>query len=99
MRYNSWILPYAKAGKAGANLVKRQIAGLSKAGKLHLLPKLVVESAAKLIGYKLGMNYHRLPSSLCRRLSMHKLIWDKLEGNSNTVKAPYSSEQQKTQSF
>jgi len=79
MRCNAWILPYAASTKAGTKLIQKQLQGLRDAGKLRLVPKLAAESAAKLIGYKLGMNYNRLPNWLCRRLSMHRLIWDQIE--------------------
>ncbi|MCR8659831.1 glycosyltransferase family 2 protein [Paenibacillus endoradicis] len=88
MRCNAWIHPYASATKAGSKLVKKQIIGLRDARKLYLIPKLVAESAAKLIGYKLGMNYDRLPSKLCRRMSMHRLIWDQIDRGDLLVKTP-----------
>lgn len=79
MRCNAWILPYASATKSGSQLVKKQLKGLRAAGQLWLAPRLIIESAAKLIGYKLGMNFHRLPKRLCRWFSMHRLIWDQIE--------------------
>lgn len=88
MRNNAWILPYASATKAGSKLVMEQIKGLRAAGKMGLVMKLVLESAAKLVGYKLGMNYHRLPRGLCRRMSMHRLIWDQIERGDLYVKGP-----------
>jgi len=78
MRSQSWILPYAKAGKAGAGLVKKQLKALKQEKKLLLLPRLVLESAAKLLGYKLGVNVHRLPKFISRKLSMHTLIYEKI---------------------
>jgi len=88
MRCNAWILPFAATTKAGSSLIKRQLAGLVKAGKPHLIPRLVLESAAKLLGYKLGMNYNRLPKRLCRRLSMHRLIWNQIESGALQGAAP-----------
>lgn len=80
MRCNTWILPYASsATRSGSQLVKQQLKGLRAVGQWQLVPKLIAESAAKLIGYKLGMNFQRLPKRLCRRLSMHRLIWDQIE--------------------
>lgn len=81
MRCNIWILPYASVTKAGSKLVIHQMKGLISEGHWLVIPKLLAESAAKLIGYKLGMNFTRLPSKLCRRFSMHKLIWDIIEHN------------------
>lgn len=88
MRCNSWILPYAASAKAGSNLIRQQLFGLRKAGKLRLIPRLIAESAAKLIGYKLGMNFHRLPKRLCRSISMHRLIWNQIESGALQSEAP-----------
>jgi len=79
MRCNAWILPYASATKSGSKLVKQQLAGIHAAGQWKLIPRFIGETAAKLIGYKLGMNFHRLPKFFCRRVSMHPLIWRQIE--------------------
>jgi len=98
MRCNAWILPFSSSTKAGSNLIKRQLAGLVKAGKPHRIPRLAVESAAKLLGYKLGMNYDRLPKRLCRRLSMHRLIWNQIESGALQGAAPPASDYTKVHS-
>ena len=91
MRTQSWILPYAKVGKAGSGLVKRQLLELSKEKKIYLVPLLVIESAAKFIGYKLGMNIHRIPRTIARKLSMHTLIFEKI-----TAEQSVNGQQQST---
>lgn len=82
MRCNTWITPYSAVGKAGSNLVKLQLKELIRSRQWLLVPKLVAESAAKLIGYKLGMHYRRIPSFISRRLSMHRLILTHMESSS-----------------
>ncbi|WP_169083630.1 glycosyltransferase family 2 protein [Paenibacillus sp. PL91] len=81
MRCNAWITPYSAVGKAGSKLVKLQLQKLHQSRQWHHIPRLVAESAAKLIGYKLGMNFRRLPSFITRRLSMHRLILTHIENN------------------
>ncbi|CAM4330657.1 rhamnosyltransferase [Paenibacillus endophyticus] len=85
MRCNTWITPYSAVGKAGSNLVKLQLKQLHKERQWLLVPKLAVESAAKLLGYKLGMNYRLLPSFLTRKLSMHRLILTHIENQASGV--------------
>ncbi|WP_029192297.1 glycosyltransferase family 2 protein [Paenibacillus harenae] len=79
MRCNTWITPYSTVGKAGSRLVKLQLQELVRTGKWLLIPKLIAEAAAKLIGYKLGLHYRRLPSFLSRRLVMHRVIFKQIE--------------------
>ncbi|WP_141501866.1 glycosyltransferase family 2 protein [Paenibacillus luteus] len=85
MRCNTWITPYSAVGKAGSKLVKLQLKELHRKRQWLLVPKLVAESAAKLIGYKLGMNYRLLPAFVTRKLSMHRLIFAQLENNGANV--------------
>jgi rhamnosyltransferase len=42
----------------------------------RLLPQVPVRSAAKYLSYRLGRMFQRLPSGVCRRLSMTKIFWD-----------------------
>ena len=42
----------------------------------HLLPLVPVRNLAKYAAYRLGCRFSRLPSGLCRRLSMTKVFWD-----------------------
>ncbi|MFF2480861.1 glycosyltransferase family 2 protein [Paenibacillus sp. NPDC058071] len=79
MRMNEWILRYSAVGRAGTGLLRKQLSGLWAGRSWYLIPKLILETAAKLVGYKLGQHYHRLPKALCRRFSMHKQIWLSLE--------------------
>lgn len=60
----------------GMKLVKKTAAFLAKHHPL-LLPRLFCHSAAKLIGYRLGKAYQKLPPGLVRRCSMQKSYWEK----------------------
>ena len=85
IRLNEWIRPYSAVGGAGSKLVRLQLSGLNERRQWHLIPKLIVESAAKLLGFKLGQHYVRLPKFVVRRISMHPLIWNSLERRTNTA--------------
>lgn len=58
--------------KEGKKLVKDTAVHLLKSGKFYLIPKLVFHSAAKLIGYKLGKKYDKLPKSMVMKFCMNK---------------------------
>jgi rhamnosyltransferase len=83
MRMNQWITKYSSVGAAGSSLVKKQAKGLMASGHIHQLPRLVIESAVKLAGYKLGLHYHKLPGSIVRRISMHPHIWHHINSQQN----------------
>lgn len=85
MKCNTWITPYSAVGKAGSKLVKLQLKELHRARQWKLIPRLLAESAAKLIGYKLGLHYHRLPSFINRRFSMHRLILTHMERSNEGI--------------
>lgn len=94
MRCNTWITPYASVRSAGSKLVKLQLKELHRKRKWHLIPKLVTESAAKLIGYKLGIHYRRIPLFISRRFSMHRLIFSQMQHQS-MEQAPINSSKSK----
>lgn len=58
----------------GMKLVKRTALHLLKHAPLSF-PKLIVQSAAKLAGYRLGKKYEKLPPGLVKRCSMQKNYW------------------------
>lgn len=58
--------------KEGGRLVKDTAKHLLKVGKFYLIPKLVLHSAAKLLGYKLGKKYDKLPKKLVLKFCMNK---------------------------
>jgi rhamnosyltransferase len=77
MSCNSWMQPYSGVGKAGSGLVKQQLKALISTRRLLHIPRLIIESGAKLIGYKLGIHFRRLPSFIRRKLSMHARILER----------------------
>lgn len=95
MSLNEWVLPYSAIGGVGSSLFKRQLSSLARERGWRWIPRLVVESAAKLIGFKLGFYHRKLPSALCRRLSMHKRIWDLLAQGSGRAGTKAGSKAEK----
>lgn len=77
MSCNSWMLPYSGVGKAGSGLVKQQLKALLNSRQWLHIPRLIIESGAKLIGYKLGLHFRSLPSFIRRKLSMHARILER----------------------
>lgn len=59
----------------GMKLVKKTAFYLLKNHPL-LLPKLVVQSGAKLLGYQLGKRYEKLPCNFVKRCSSQKYYWE-----------------------
>ncbi|MDQ0060624.1 glycosyltransferase family 2 protein [Paenibacillus harenae] len=77
MSCNSWIMPYSAVGKAGSSLVKQQLKALIESRRWLHIPHLMLEAGAKLVGYKLGIHFRKLPTFMRRRLSMHKHILER----------------------
>lgn len=76
-RTNDWLLEkFGSASGEGMKYIKSELSTIFKNNPL-LLPKMVGSTAAKFVGYKLGLNYKKLPDSLKRSFSMHKSYWDK----------------------
>ncbi|MHA6483043.1 glycosyltransferase family 2 protein [Paenibacillus sp. strain BS8-2] len=84
MKMNRWITMYSAVGAAGSSLVKQQARALIASGHIHLLPKLILDSAAKLVGYKLGLHFNKLPKRIVRKLSMHPRIWHHINTQSSS---------------
>lgn len=68
----NFVFSKVSSEKEGGRLVFKTISHLVKSGKAYLVPKLFFHSAAKLIGFKLGKNYKRLPKKLVYQFSMNK---------------------------
>lgn len=64
-----------KSESEGIRMVKSTAAYLLKNGKWYLLPKLIMNSAAKYAGYLLGRNYAGMPKRLVLWLSGNKNYW------------------------
>ncbi len=61
----------------GKRMVKSTIRHFKNIGKAYLIPDYVIMCAFRLMGYKLGRNYKKLPKSVVRSCSMNKEYWDK----------------------
>lgn len=63
----------------GIRLVKRSMAHCIKAGKPWLIFQVAAQSAGKLLGYKLGQNYRKLPRRLILWCTMNPSFWQEEE--------------------
>jgi rhamnosyltransferase len=59
----------------GLRFVISELSFLWKTGKLFWIPIALINNFPKILGYKLGMNYQKLPFSLVKCFSMHKKYW------------------------
>lgn len=59
----------------GIRMVKTTAMELWNTGHRHLLPKLVIHSGFKYLGYRLGRRYQSLPKSWIRKLTMNQNYW------------------------
>ena len=80
------IFGMASSESEGIRMVRSTAAYLLKQGKPQLIPVLVMRSACKFLGYRLGKSYRRLPRFLIDRLTMNRAYWEK-EQHGNRGKA------------
>jgi rhamnosyltransferase len=66
---------FGAANGEGKRYVLAELQALRKARALHRVPEVLLRSAAKFLGYRLGHHEHRLPTSLKRRLGMFSNYW------------------------
>lgn len=59
----------------GMKYVRQIIKALYHKGKLTDIPVFISQSGFKLIGYKLGYNYNRLPNILIKKITSNKEFW------------------------
>lgn len=74
------IFEKVKSESEGMKLVKQTMKYLFSHGKWYLVPDLVFQSGFKLIGYKLGLKYEKLPLWLVKKCSMNKSYWNTQKG-------------------
>ena len=65
-----------KSESEGVKMVLSTLSHLISKGKIHLIPKYILDSGCKLIGYKLGRNYRRLPRRLVMKITMNPTYWE-----------------------
>ena len=63
----------------GIRMVRKSAASLKQRGEICLIPRLILLSGAKYLGYRLGKNYRKLPMPLVRALSMNRTYWEKTD--------------------
>ncbi|MBS7063423.1 MAG: glycosyltransferase family 2 protein [Haemophilus parainfluenzae] len=72
----NWILnSFGKAEGEGAKYVKSELKFLLKNNAWYLVPEWFIRNGMKLLGYKLGQKYEKLPMKLIQKLSMHNRWW------------------------
>ena len=62
----------------GIKMVKLTIKYLQEQGKWYLIPKLIVSSGFKYIGFKLGINYKKLPQNFVMKCTLNREFWMRL---------------------
>ncbi|MBQ6377025.1 MAG: glycosyltransferase family 2 protein [Lachnospiraceae bacterium] len=63
----------------GMRLVRYVASSLSEMGKIYLFPGFCIQCAFRLLGFKLGKNYRKLPMWLVRHCSMNREFFDGYE--------------------
>jgi rhamnosyltransferase len=66
---------FGAAGGEGKRYVMAELQALRESGALHRVPEVLLRSALKLLGYRLGHYEHHLPTTLKRRLGMFSNYW------------------------
>lgn len=66
----------SKSEDEGFKLVKNSAKYLLSINKWFLLPNLIINSGFKYIGYKLGLNFDKLPKWLVLKCTMNKRYWE-----------------------
>ena len=71
------IFAMAKSESEGIRMVKATAAYLISQRKPYLIPVLGIRSASKLLGYRLGRSYQKLPEKIVLHLTGNKSYWEK----------------------
>jgi rhamnosyltransferase len=70
-KMENWILEeFGRPEGEGLRYIKSEISFLIADGHIYLLPLAIIRSSLKVVGYKLGYHYNRLPGILVKQLSM-----------------------------
>jgi rhamnosyltransferase len=72
---------FGPAEGEGLRFVSSELRYVARHAPLRL-PLVPVRNVAKYVGYRLGRKFKALPATLCRRLSMTKVFWDRTLGAS-----------------
>lgn len=72
---NPWIREeFGGAGGEGARFILSEFRYLLK-NSIFSIPEAMLNNASKIIGYKLGQKYRKIPMSINKKLSMHNRYW------------------------
>ena len=71
------VFSMASSTGEGIKMVKQNAAWLLRSGNVIRIPKLVLDSGCKYIGYFLGKRYRKLPRKLILKLTDNRLYWEK----------------------
>ncbi|WP_233117985.1 glycosyltransferase family 2 protein [Aggregatibacter actinomycetemcomitans] len=77
---------FGKMASEGKKFVLSELKFLVKNAP-HLLPKALLSTFAKWIGFQLGYHYQKLPYAWCKALSMHKGYWK--DEKNRRLRAPH----------
>lgn len=69
---------FGAVGGEGKRFVLSELAFLLRTAPFWI-PKSLLSTLCKYIGFKLGLYWRKLPLRLCKMCSMHKVYWDKRE--------------------
>ncbi|MCI0468864.1 MAG: glycosyltransferase [Nitrospirae bacterium] len=72
---NKWILRYSAAEGEGLRFFMKQIAYLLKKRMFRWIPYVIIVSAAKFAGYRLGLAEDNIPLWLKIKMSLHRHFW------------------------
>lgn len=65
-----------KSESEGIRLVKNTVLYFVRKGKINYVPQIIVQNAAKFIGYRLGKNYRSLPGWFVKKISLNPSYWN-----------------------
>jgi len=82
---NPWLLQaFGSAGGEGMHFVRSEVHYLGTHGAVLHIPEALVHDVVKLVAYRLGRAYRRLPRSWCRTMSMNPGYWNQGRRNHAT---------------
>ncbi len=73
---NSELQNNRQASGEGFRFVKEQLIFIVQQGRWWLIPRALLESAAKFVAFQIGLWERSLPKRLKRKLSMHSYYWE-----------------------
>ncbi len=72
---HSEVFGHIRTEGEGVRMVKDTAVYLNSVGRSYMIPQLIMQSAFKFAGFRLGKMYDSLPAGLVRRCSLNKDFW------------------------